>query len=299
MGMFDSLFGGGDGPDYDEILAESRIQSSPISATTGAGTATFKPGIDGSPASISTELNPELKAGQGAFFGIGTDTLDYLKDFDPEAYAKEYFGNLRSLREPGEEQALGRLQDRMFTTGRKGFGSGVGSPTGMHQSPEMAAYYGALQQQLSADALAADNQAFSRFNNLLSRAGSSYGQGIALDSAVMNPLAMAGNMQGQVYGNERINKENIMNARFAEASDEGGGLFEDLLGVGLNVGLGYLTGGASGALMGGMSSMGSMGAPGNAFSSGFGWGGGGSTLFGGLGTIPFSQQSRMLASQVF
>ncbi len=300
MGLFDngligSILGGGDdGPSAME--GAEQYAAKPISTATSSrqGAFNYQLNPDNTAATASFNLSPQMEQVQDKFYGIGGSTLDYLQKFNPDQFAQNYFNQLESIRQPSEDMALSRIRDRLNLTGREGFASGTGSALGVQMNPEMAAFYEAQQRQRSQDALTADQSAFGRFNDLLNRANTGYGYGQNL----LNPLYREAELArgytsiGQNTADARSNQ--FLQAYGADAYEEDdGGFFQDLLGVGLNVGLGYLTGGTSGAILGGM------GSTGNAFSSGFGLGGGGSTLFGGLGTNPFSQQSRMLASQVF
>ena len=257
MGLFDKvsgLFGGGDdGPSALEGAAQYAANPISTAVNSAQGAFNYMLNPDNTMANVSFNLSPQLQKAQNAFYGMGQSTLDYLNKFSPDQYAANYFNQLRGIRQPGEDLAYGRLKDRLNLTGREGFASGVGTALGVQMNPEMAAFYEAQQRQLSQDALAADNQAFGRFNDLLNRANAGYGFGQGL----LNPLYKEADL-ARGYTSIGQNTADARSKQFLQAygadtyEEADGGFFEDLLGIGMNVGLGYLTGGASGAAMGGL-----------------------------------------------
>lgn len=256
FGGLGGLFGGDDGGSAAEIAA---MFPDPIgfNTTTGAGTTTFTPGTKGGTSTYSTTLNPVLQDAQDRFFGIGTGALDELKDYDSKAFATDYLKRLNELRRPEWERQEGQTRDRLNLSGRSGFFTGSAAQLdsqrklGLMYNPEMMGFYGAREAQMAKDALMADQMAFSRFNDILARAGGSFGKGFGVEAPLQQTAQMVGSLNNQV-NNAIMQKGQLMQqAMLADASeDDGGGFFDDLLSTGLSFGLDYLSGGATGGLGG-------------------------------------------------
>lgn len=264
MGLFDSiggLLGGGDsGPSAMELYEQYGMKPLNVSTNSQQGAFSYQTDPTTGQATSSFTLSPEMRQAQGAFYGLGQNTMNYLTEqFNPEQYAQNYFTQLQGLRQPSEDMAYSRLRDRLNLTGREGFASGVGSAQGVQMNPEMAAFYNAQQQQRSQDALAADNQAFSRFNNLLSRAAGAYGTGMDFLNPLYREAEISRGYTSIDQQNQQQRSQQALQGAAADAYEEEDSFLDTLLGVGMNVGLGYLTGGTSAALTSGMGSLFSMG----------------------------------------
>ena len=287
MGFFDGLFGGDD-TSAGEDAARNAPGASPFTTTSGSGQGAFTPATKGGQSTLNLNLSPELAQAQQGFFGTGQCALNEVQNMDSQAFGLERFNQLQNYRRPGEDANRSRLLDQLGMSGRTGVASGTGVVGGGGAvNPEMAAFYEAQARNRSTDALTADQESFQRFNDLIKRSGGAFGLGQGLEEPLLRQAQIGGALSNTAQGQEAERYRGIIQGIGADAqANSGDSFFDTLLNTGLSVGANYLTGGLAGAA-------------GGAFGAGLGFGGGTSTLLGGLGTTPFSQQSQMLASQVF
>ena len=145
----------------------------PYGVNTGFGTAD----VDVDVGASDYELSPELTKFKNQFYGgatavmptkediaFGQQTQDYARGLFTEAskmdrgqMAKDYFGKQLNLLAPGRAQSASELNDQMYSTGRMGFGVGMG--TGGYVNPQQYAQQMAIEQQNAQLGLDAEDRA--------------------------------------------------------------------------------------------------------------------------------------------
>lgn len=119
--------------------------------TTGMGTAGM---VDGQ---LQAQLDPRFAGQSQALLNQATGAFGQLSSFDPNVAAQEQFSRLESLMAPERQAQQMGLESRLFSQGRLGSTGGAG---------EQQALQSAIQQQQSANAIGAFEQAMQRQQQL-------------------------------------------------------------------------------------------------------------------------------------
>ena len=269
MGLFSSIFGGGDSaPEY---------QFKPTTVTSGTGTANYNPATG----SVSASLNPQLQQLQSYFynqalgnlpnqqdFGFGQQVSQYGQGLFGQAanmntgqMARDYYNQQQSLLAEPRAAEEARLAETLFRTGRTGAAQGV---QGGYVNPEQFALLKAREGQNAQLALGSEDRARQIQADQLKQALGYYGAG---QEAQMSPYAQLnqilgygtgiGNIENTLLGNLQNFGQLTNQAQGAQYNaalnsynaNNSGGIFGTLL-SGLGSGLGAGLGGPLGAGLG-------------------------------------------------
>lgn len=145
-------------------IAAEEARFRPVGITTRFGTSQFQYSPEGRVSGASYLVSPEVAAirdqllsqaglqglglsGQalGATQGLFNLGQQYLAT-SPEQAAADYMARQQAALAPGREQALSRIRQNLFNTGRGGLAVAQGGGMGA-SNPELQAYYNALAQQ--------------------------------------------------------------------------------------------------------------------------------------------------------
>jgi hypothetical protein len=145
----------------------------PYGVNTGFGTADVDVDVGASDYALSpglTKFKEQFYGGATAVMptaediAFGRQTQDYARGLFTEAskmdrgqMAKDYFGKQLNLLAPGRAQSASELADQMYSTGRMGFGVGMG--TGGYVNPQQYAQQMAIEQQNAQLGLDAEDRA--------------------------------------------------------------------------------------------------------------------------------------------
>lgn len=128
----------------------------------------------------------------------------------------DYYNQLQALQNPQREQDLAAIQARLATSGRSGLG--LGATTGANgnalaaTNPELAAYYNALAQTQSQQALSAQDVAQQRLNQQIAMSQGLFTNAQALEAAGQQPLALGMQYGGQVNAAQIAGGQAALNA---------------------------------------------------------------------------------------
>jgi YD repeat-containing protein len=109
---------------------------------------------------------------------------------------QDYYNQLQALQRPTDELTLAQLQNRLQATGRGGLAFGATSGAGgsnalLATNPELAAYYNALAQRQSQQALTAQDVAQQRLNQQIATSGTLFGQGRDIEALIQQPTQLS------------------------------------------------------------------------------------------------------------
>jgi hypothetical protein len=131
----------------------------------------------------------------------------------------DYYTQLQALQNPQREQDLAKIRANLAATGRTGLG--VGATTGIDgnalaaTNPELAAYYNALAQTQSAQALTAQDVAQQRLTNQIATSGTLFGQAKDLETAAQQPMQLGMAYGAQAQGGAQAAAQKIYDATVA------------------------------------------------------------------------------------
>jgi len=233
--------------DAETAAAKASAQFRPVGMTTRFGTSQF--GYDpktGQMTSAGYTLSPEAKAQQDRFVALsnagltqaegaqaqfaplqtGAQSLfslgnQYLAQ-SPQAVAQNYLNQQMALLQPGREQELATLQNRLQQQGRGGLSVAQGGTMGA-TTPELQALYNARAQQeaqLAANAQQAGQQQVLYGAGLLGQGTTAMGNYYAGQQAAYAPYTTA---QGQVQNLETLGQQpfNMSTALAGQTSTAG------------------------------------------------------------------------------
>ena len=180
LALAGGLFGGQAAKSAAQTSANAQLQSAqmaaesarfrPVGITTRFGTSQFQMSPEGYLTGAGYTVSPELQAYQNRLMGLAGQGLttaeqagqayaplttaaqglfglgqQYLAQ-SPQEVAQRYIESQRALLQPGREQQLSNIRNRLFQTGREGLAVSQGGALGA-SNPELQAYYNALAQQ--------------------------------------------------------------------------------------------------------------------------------------------------------
>jgi hypothetical protein len=294
----------------------AKLQMKPTTVTTGFGTGSYDP----STGNVGYTLDDQLAQFRDLFYGAaedmapseeqmafaqqvgdyGTGLFNRAANLDVNKMTQDYYNQQQANLAPSRAQEESRMGDTLFKQGRTGAGIGVLGGGG-YINPEQFALNYAREQANNQMLMGAEdrargiqatdlNNAFGYINtgNALSmqpysNVNSLFGMGSNIEGLGYNTLNTVGQfapIQAQWQQAQQANQQAINNAKAS-----GGSFGSQLLNSAVNAGIGYATGGMSGAVMGGAQGL----FGGGASTPGFG---GGSFGFG--GTSPLSNWTSSL-----
>jgi len=129
----------------------------------------------------------------------------------------DYYNQLQALQRPQDEQSLAALRANLQTSGRAGLAFGATSGAGganalAATNPELAAYYNALAQRQSTQALTAQDTAQQRLNQQIAMSQGLFTNAQALETAAQQPLALGMQYGGQVNAAQIAGGQAALNA---------------------------------------------------------------------------------------
>jgi hypothetical protein len=217
--------------DAETAAAKQAAAFRPIGMTTRFGTSQFQiDPVTGQLTSAGYTLSPEAKAQQDRFVALSQQGLtqaeaaqqqfaplqtgaqnlftlgnQYLAK-TPESVAQNYLNQQMALLQPGREQELATLQNRLQQQGRGGLSVAQGGTLGA-TTPELQALYNARatqEAQLAAQAQQASQQQVAFGAGLLGQGAQTMGQYYAGQQAAYAPYTTA---MGQVQGLEALGQQ--------------------------------------------------------------------------------------------
>jgi len=217
--------------DAETAAAKASAAFRPIGMTTRFGTSQFQVDpVTGQLTSAGYTLSPEAKAQQDRFMALSQQGLtqaeqaqaqfaplqtgaqrlfglgnQYLAQ-SPEAVAQNYLNQQMALLQPGREQELANLQNRLQQQGRGGLAVAQGGAYGA-TTPELQALYNARAQQeaqLAANAQQYGQQQVAFGAGLLGTGAQTMGQYYGGQQAAYAPYTTA---MGQVQGLEALGQQ--------------------------------------------------------------------------------------------
>lgn len=169
-----------------------QMQFQPIGMTTRFGSTTT-PTYDenGRLTGFGYTAAPDIAAQRDRLLTLSNQALPETTDLTQAT--QNYYNQLQNLQNPQREQQLAGIMSGLQASGRGGlaFGatSGVGGANALAATnPELAAYYNALAQTQSQQALTAEQYAQQRLANQLSTSSNLFSQAGTLESAAQQPL---------------------------------------------------------------------------------------------------------------
>jgi hypothetical protein len=195
-------------------LAAESSRFRPVGITTRFGTSQFQMSPEGYLTGAGYQVSPELKAYQDRLMGLTGQGLTAAEQagqmyapltsaaqglFDlgqqylaqtPEEVAQRYIESQRSLLQPGREQQLSSIRNRLFQTGREGLSVAQGGQLAA-SNPELQAYYNALAQQeaqLAANAQQAGQQQLAFGTGLFGTGAGLLGQAVQGQVGALAPF---------------------------------------------------------------------------------------------------------------
>jgi hypothetical protein len=178
-----------------------RMQFQPIGITTRFGSTTT-PQYDEQGRLTGFGYTPaaDIAAQRDRLLTLSNEALPTTTNI--EQATANYLRGLESLQRPTDEQALADIQARLQATGRTGLGvgatSGIGGSNALAATnPELAAYYNAIAQRQSRQALEAEDVAQRRLTNQLTTSGNLFTQARDIETTAQQPLRL-GSELGQM-----------------------------------------------------------------------------------------------------
>jgi hypothetical protein len=262
------------------------LQMKPTTVTTGFGTGTYDP----STGNVGYTLDDQLAQFRDLFYGAaedmapsdeqmafarqvgdyGTGLFNRAANLDVNQMTQDYYNQQQNLLAPSRAQEESRMGDTLFKQGRTGAGIGTYGGAG-YINPEQFALNYAREQANNQMLMGAEdrargiqatdlNQAMGYLDsaNALSmrpyqNVNTLFGMGTGIEGLGYNTLNTVGQfapIQAQWQQAQQANQQQINNAKAS-----GGSFGSSLLNAAVNAGLGYATGGMSGAVMGGAQGM--------------------------------------------
>ena len=147
-----------------------------------------------------------------------------------EQATQQYYDQLQAMQRPTDELTLAQLQNRLQATGRGGLAFGATSGMGgsnalMATNPELAAYYNALAQRQSQQALTAQDVAQQRLSQQIATSGTLFGQARDFETAAQQPLQLSSQFgQQATAGSTNVAKSQLEAAGLAARLQSQGAL---------------------------------------------------------------------------
>lgn len=175
------------------------MQFQPVGLTTRFG-ATTTPTYDetGRLTGVGYTAAEDIAAQRDRLLSLSNQALPTTTD--TAKATKDYYDKLQALSNPQRELDLAKIRANLAATGRTGLATGATTGAGganalAATNPELAAYYNALAQQQSQQALTAQERAQAQLNAQIATSGTLFGQAKDLEAAAQQPLTL-----GMGYG---------------------------------------------------------------------------------------------------
>lgn len=173
------------------------MQFQPVGLTTRFG-ATTTPTYDesGRLTGVGYTAAEDIATQRDRLLGLSSQALPTTADTTQAT--KDYYDRLQALSNPQRELDLAKIRANLAATGRTGLATGATTGAGganalAATNPELAAYYNALAQTQSAQALTAQERAQAQLNAQIATSGTLFGQAKDLESAAQQPLTLGMN----------------------------------------------------------------------------------------------------------
>lgn len=199
------------------------LQFTPVGMTTRFGsTTTPQYDSEGRLTGFGYTVANDIAAQRDRLLGLSNQALPETTDIGQAT--TNYYNELQALQNPQREQQLAALRAQLQTTGRGGlaFGATTGASGNAlaATNPELAAYYNALAQQQSQQALTAQDVAQQRLNQQLALSSGLFGQAQTLEGAGQQALTLGTNL-GSLATQGATNAANLqMNAQQVAAAQQ-------------------------------------------------------------------------------
>jgi YD repeat-containing protein len=170
-------------------------QFQPVGVTTRFGrTTTPQYDAQGRLTSIGVRGAEDVTTQQNRLLSLSGEALPTTTNIDQAT--QDYYNQLQAVQRPTDELNLAQIQNRLQATGRGGLAFGATSGAGgsnalMATNPELAAYYNALAQRQSTQALSAQDVAQQRLNAQISTSGTLFGQAKSIEEMIQQPLQLS------------------------------------------------------------------------------------------------------------
>ena len=181
--------------------AAPKMQFQPVGMTTRFGsTTTPQYDANGRLIGYGYTAAEDIAAQRDRLLGLSNQALPTTTDIT-QATA-DYYNQLQNLMNPQREQSLAGIKSSLQATGRGGLAYGATTGAGganalAATNPELAAYYNALAQEQSKQALTAQDIAQQRLTNQIATSGTLFGQARDLEAAAQQPMTL-----GMQYGQQ-------------------------------------------------------------------------------------------------
>jgi hypothetical protein len=177
------------------------MQFTPVGMTTRFGsTTTPQYDAEGRLTGFGYNVASDVAAQRDRLLSLSNEALPTTTNIGQAT--TDYYNQLQALQNPGREQQLAALRNQLQATGRGGlaFGatSGIDGNALAATNPELAAYYNALAQTQSQQALSAQDVAQQRLNQQLALSQGLFGQAQTLEGAGQQALNLGMNIGQQV-----------------------------------------------------------------------------------------------------
>ena len=170
-------------------------QFQPVGVTSRFGSTTApKYDAQGRLISVGYQAAGDVAAQRDRLLSLSNQALPTTTN--TEQATQQYYDQLQALQRPTDELTLAQLQNRLQATGRGGLAFGATSGMGgsnalMATNPELAAYYNALAQRQSQQALTAQDVAQQRLTQQIATSGTLFGQARDFETAAQQPLQLS------------------------------------------------------------------------------------------------------------
>lgn len=203
--------------------AQQDMQFRPVGLTTRFGSTTT-PQYDSSGRLVGYGYNVagDVAAQRDRLLSLSNEALPTSTNIGQAT--TDYYNQLQALQNPQREQDLANIRARLATSGRAGLG--LGATTGASgnalaaTNPELAAYYNALAQTQSQQALSAQDLAQQRLNQQIAMSQGLFTNAQALEAAGQQPMALGMQYGGQVNAAQIAGGQAALNAASTAAQQQ-------------------------------------------------------------------------------
>jgi hypothetical protein len=237
----------------DQYAPQQQFQ--PVGVTSRFGrTTTPQYDAQGRLVSIGYQATGDVAAQRDRLLSLSNQALPTTTN--TEQATQQYYDQLQALQRPTDELTLAQLQNRLQATGRGGLAFGATSGAGgsqamMATNPELAAYYNALAQRQSQQALTAQDVAQQRLTQQIATSGTLFGQARDFETAAQQPLQLSSQFgQQATAGSTNVARSQLEAAGLAARLQSQGALGVNAAATGGAAGLAPALGTAIGTAIG-------------------------------------------------
>ena len=237
----------------DQYAPQQQFQ--PVGVTSRFGrTTTPQYDAQGRLISVGYQATGDVAAQRDRLLSLSNQALPTTTN--TEQATQQYYDQLQALQRPTDELTLAQLQNRLQATGRGGLAFGATSGVGgsnalMATNPELAAYYNALAQRQSQQALTAQDVAQQRLSQQIATSGTLFGQARDFETAAQQPLQLSSQFgQQATAGSTNVAKSQLEAAGLAARLQSQGALGVNAAATGGAAGLAPAIGNVLGTAIG-------------------------------------------------